>query len=156
MADVIVTKNEQGKLEGMGEKGQRAYARFLAAVHKMGVGDTLRFSFWLPRSIGFHRRHFSILNKVFNHQEQFLEEEAFRMWVQVGAGFCDIVPGPKGKPVAIPKSIAFDKLEDADFAEHHAACIMFLRSIHATRFLWPWLSDVDADAMMDSLLNEFM
>lgn len=156
MPEVIVFKDEFGKLAGHGEKGGRAFARFLKAVRDLEFGETLRFSWWAPRSPGFHRRHFKILNQVFEHQDQFVDETAFRMWVQVGAGFCDLLPGPRGKPVAIPKSIAWDKLDDVEFAEHHAAVINFLRTRHATRFLWPDLNDAMADDMIESLLNEFM
>lgn len=156
MSDVVIYKDESGKLAGFGEKGARAYARFLKAVRALEVGSTLKFSWWAPRSPGFHRRHFKILDKVFKHQDKFITDETFREWAQVGAEFCDIFPGPYGIPVAIARSIAWEELDDAEFAEHHAAVIGFLRSCHATRFLWPWLNDLQADAMMDSLLREFM
>lgn len=156
MPEVIVFKDEFGKLAGHGEKGGRAFARFQKAVRELEFGQTMRFSFKLPRSVPFHRRHFAVLNQVFEHQDQFVEEEAFRMWVQVGAGFCDLLPGPRGKPVAIPKSISFEAMDDVQFSEHHASVINFLRTRHATRFLWPDLNDAMADDMIESLLNEFM
>ena len=156
MAEVVIFKDESGKLAGLGEKGARAWSKFQKLVRELEVGESLRFSWWAPRSQGMHRRHFVILNTIFEAQDQFVDEHAFRMWVQVGAGFADMFPGPKGKPVAIPRSIAWDKLDDVEFAEHHAAVIGFLRSVHATRFLWPWLDDKQADDMIDSLLREFM
>lgn len=156
MSEVVIFKDEAGKLAGLGDKGSRAWAKFKKMVQEMEVGETLKFSWWAPRSPGMHKRHFVILNQVFDHQDQFVSEDDFRMWVQVGAGFCNLLPGPMGKPVAIPKSIAWDRLDDADFAEHHAAVISFLRSTHATRFLWPHLTDAQGDEMIDSLLNEFM
>lgn len=156
MPDVVIFKDEFGKLAGHGEKGGRAFARFQSAVRNMAVGETMAFSFKLPRSANFHRRHFAVLNQVFEHQDQFVDEESFRKWIQVGAGFCDLLPGPKGKPVAIPKSIAWDQLDEVEFAEHHAAVVGFLRSTHATRFLWPDLNDMMGDEMIDSLLREFM
>jgi hypothetical protein len=155
VADVVLTRGPDGKLQGMGEKGARQYQRFLAAVKQLQPGDTMRFSFKLPRSPVFHRRHFAILNAVFEQQEQFASPEAFREWVQVGAGFCDLVPGPKGKPVAIARSIAWEALEEADFAEHHAAVVGFLRSTHCTRFLWPHMDDLAADTFIDNLLRSF-
>ena len=155
MAEVVVTKGSDGKLAGLGEKGERAWARFSAAVKKLEPGGTLRFSWWAPRSPGFHARHFAILAAVYDAQDQFVDPDKFRMWVQVGAGFCDILPGPKGKAMAIPQSIAWDKLDDSDFAEHHAAVIAFLRSAHATRFLWPTMTDSGGGDMMETLLREF-
>lgn len=155
MAEVVVVRGNDGKLAGLGEKGERAWAKFSAAVKKMEIGETLKFSWWAPRSPGFHARHFVILAAVFDAQDQFLDAEKFRMWAQVGAGFCDILPGPKGRAVAIPQSIAWDKLDDVEFAEHHAAVIAFLRSAHATRFLWPAMTDLQGDDMMETLLREF-
>ncbi len=155
MSTVIVTKGDDGKLCGLGDADGRKFAKFQSAVHGMAVGDTMRFSFKLPRSGPFHRRHFSILTRVFDQQEQFVDAERFREWVQIGAGFCDIVPGPKGKPVAMSRSIAWDALEEPEFAEHHAAVIAFLRSTYCTRFLWPAMSDLDADTFINGLLSEF-
>lgn len=155
MSEVVLYKDESGKLAGLGEKGGRAWAKFQALVRSLEIGETLKFSYWAPRSPGMHRRHFVILAQVYEHQDQFVDEHKFRMWVQVGAGFCDLYPGPHGKPVAVPHSIAWDKLDDADFAEHHAAVIGFLRSTHATRFLWPMLDDKAGDDMINTLLREF-
>lgn len=152
MSTVIVTKGQDGKLQGLGDAGQRAYTRFLGRVKDLEPGETMRFSFWLPRSPGFHRRHFLILAAVFQQQDQFQDPEKLREWLQVGAGFCDILPGPKGNPVAISRSIAWENLDDADFAEHHAAVVAFMRSIHCTRFLWPHLADLKADELINGVL----
>ena len=155
MSDVVIEKGGDGKLRGLGDKGGRAYARFLSQVRGMAVGDTMRFAFWVPRSLGFHRRHFKIIAKVFENQDQFQDIEKFREWLQVGAGFCDIYPGPKGKPVAIARSIAWERLEEADFEEHHREVIRFMRSAHCTRFLWPQMSDINADTFINNVLGEF-
>lgn len=155
MAKVVIYKDETGKLAGLGEANARAYNKFRAAIAKLEVGETLAFEWKAPRSPGFHRRHFALLNYIYEAQEQFQDADAFRMWVQVGAGFCDLLPGPKGKPVAVPRSIAWATLDEVDFSEHHAKVVAFLRSRHAIRFLWPHLDDARADEMMDSLLHEF-
>jgi len=155
MADITLTKDEDGRLVGLTDSDDRRYAKFRARVAGLEVGDTLRFSFKLPRSPQFHKRHFGILNALFKCQEQFVDFEKFREWTQVGAGFCDIYPGPKGKPVAKSRSISWEELEDADFAEHHKAVIEFVRSVHFTRFLWPHMSDLDADTFINAALQEF-
>lgn len=155
MSDVVLVRGEDGKLQGLGDKGGRAYAKFQQKVRALEIGETLKFSYWLPRSPAFHRRHFAILGAVFGQQEQFADPEKLRMWLQVGADFCDLVPGPKGKPVAMPRSIAWENLDDAEFAEHHADVIGFLRSTHCTRFLWPQWSDLDADTFINNVLMEF-
>lgn len=155
MADLVLTKDEAGKLRGLTDSDERRWSKFIGHVRDLPVGGTVKASFKLPRSQAFHRRHFAILGGLFASQEQFTDFEKFREWLQVGAGFCDIVPGPKGKPVAISRSIAWDALEEADFAEHHRAVMEFVRSAHYSRFLYPHLDDVQADQMVHAILQEF-
>lgn len=155
MADVVLVKGEDGKLAGLTDADERKYAKFRSTTTGLEVGDTLRFSFKLARSPQFHKRHFAILGALFKCQEQFVDFEKFREWTQVGAGFCDIYPGPKGRPVAVSRSIAWENLDDADFAEHHRAVIEFVRSVHFTRFLWPQMSDLEADTFINAVLQEF-
>ena len=155
MADITLVRSDDGKLRGITDADDRRWSKWLAKTRTLSVGDTVRASFKLPRSPKFHARHFAILASLFRCQDQFTDFEKFREWTQVGAGFCDIVPGPKGKPCAMAKSIAWDALEDADFAEHHKEVIAFVRSVHFSRFLWPHLTDIEGDRMVNAILNEF-
>lgn len=155
MADIVLTRDEQGKLRGLTQADERRWSKFLAAVKGLAVGDTLKAAFKIPRSPKFHRRHFAILKALFECQEQFTEFERFREWTQVGAGFCDILPGPRGKPVAVSKSIAWDALDDADFAEHHLAVMEFIRTPYFSRFLWPHLDDQGQFNMVEAIMAEF-
>lgn len=155
MSTVVVYKDESGKLAGFGEKGSRAWEKFRRTVEDLEVGETLDFEWRKPRSPKFHRLHFVMLHTVFESQEQFQQFDQFRMWVQVGSGHADLLPGPNGKPVAVPRSIAWAALDDIAFGEHHLEALRFLRSAHATRFLWPDLPDVDADSRVNALLGPF-
>jgi hypothetical protein len=155
VSSVVIEKGEDGKLRGASEADEKRYAKFRRHVEGMPIGDTMRFTFAVPRSPAFHRRHFAILKSLFAAQEQFTDAEKFREWTQVGAGFCDLLPGPKGKPVAVSRSIAWENLEEAEFAEHHAAVLDFVRSVHFSRFLWPHLSDQQGALMVETILMEF-
>ena len=155
MAEIVVIKGDDGKLQGLGEKASRAFDRFKRATEEMAVGDTMRFGFWIPRAPGPHRAHFKLLHAIFDQQEQFDDADEFRKWVEVGAGFCTFVPGPGGRMVALPKSIAWDRLEEADFEEHHRKVVRFMRSPHFTRFLWPAMTDLAADTLINNLLAQF-
>jgi hypothetical protein len=97
----------------------------------------------------------AMLGAIFDNQEQFANTEDLRKWIEVGAGHCQLVPGPDGKPVALPKSIAYDSLDDTEFYEHHVKVLAFLRSKRATRFLWPAVGDDAAAAAVDSILQDF-
>lgn len=155
MAECIVEKGDDGKLVGVGEKGARAWGRFMRAVREMAAGDTLKIGFWIPRAPGPHKAHFKLLHAVFDQQDNYVDFDRFREWLQIGAGFCDIVPGPRGKPVAHARSIAWERLDEADFLEHHRAVVDFMRSTHCTRFLWPQLDDLAADTLVNNLLAQF-
>ncbi len=155
MADIILCRDEAGKLDGLTDADRKRWVKFRSAVAALAPGDTLKASFKLPRSPKFHRFHFAVLAALFACQEQFTDPERFRQWVQIGAGFCDLMPGPKGKPVAISRSIAWENLDEAEFAEHHKAVIEFVRSLHFSRFLWPHLSDQKGSEMVEAILQEF-
>lgn len=155
MSKIIVVKDETGHLAGLGEKNERAYNRFKRQVTSMEVGETLAFGWKKPRSPKFHRLHFGLLHAAFDAQEQFQLFDPFRMWVQVGAGHCDLLPGPHGKPVAVPRSIAWEEMDDNEFYEHHIAAVAFLRSVHAYRYLWPHLPNADAESCVNVILEQF-
>lgn len=155
MPKIILRKGESGKLEGLGEAEQRRYAKFLAHAKNMAVGDTIAFEFKVPRSLPFHRRHFGIIKMLFEAQEQFVDMERLREWLQVGAGFCDIMPGPKGVAVAVARSIAWENLDQADFESHHNDVVAFMRTPHCHRFLWPHLSDEMGSLNIETILAEF-
>lgn len=155
MANVVIYKDKSGRLAGFGEKGAMAWSKFRRAVDGLGVGETLSFSWKAPRSPGFHRRFFAKLGRLFDMQEQFLDVEALRAWLTVGAGECDFYPGPKGRMVALPRSIAWDRLDDVEFAALVAKIDTFLWTEHAQRFLWPHLSPDAAHEMIEALDREF-
>ena len=155
MSAVVLTRGEDGKLQGLGEKGERAYAKFRARVDSLAVGDTLHFEWREPRSPAHHRLFFAKLHALADRQEQFEDADKLRHWLTVGAGYCDFVPGPTGRMVALPQSIAWHSLDEADFADLHAKVDGFLWSEHARRFLWPHLSNEASYALMQQFMTEF-
>lgn len=155
MGLVLVVKGEDGKLQGFGEKGARAWAKFLRRVHDMAEGELLTFSWREPRSIKHHRLFFAKLRALFDRQEAFGSEDKLRPWLTVGAGYCDLLPGRDGQLVAIPQSINFESLDEADFGELHLQVDQFLWSPHAQAYLWPHLSVQQRYDMVEQLLGEF-
>lgn len=141
MSKVVLTIDERGKLAGLGEKGARAWAKFRKQVDGMAHGDTLEFEWRAPRSPAHHRMFFGQVGTLFESQEQFDDADKLRQWLTVGAGYCDFVPGPNGRMVALPKSINWAAMDEAEFGELHAAVLTFLWTKHARQFLWPHLSE---------------
>jgi hypothetical protein len=155
MSDVVVFKADDGKLAGFGDKGARAWAKFRKRVDGLHRGETLAFQWHEPRSGQHHRLFFAKLGALLDRQEQFDDLDQLRAWVTVGAGYCDFVPGPNGRMCALPKSIAWHKLDEAEFGELHMKVNAFLRTPPAMRFLWPHLDDAKADEMMNAVLDGF-
>lgn len=154
MPTVTLHIGESGKLEGLSERDRKAYAKFRTRLEHLGQ-SSIRFTWSEPRSGPYHRRFFAIVNRLAESQEQFQADDHLLTWLKVGAGYADLVPGPHGKPVAMAKSIAWDKLDQAEFEPIASDIWRFLRSPYATRFLWPWLSDADGMGMAESILAEF-
>ena len=155
MPTVTITKDEAGKIVGASDKDVKKYAKWRECIDKLTRHESIIFSWKEPRSGPYHRRHFKMLGCLFAAQEQFQDEEVFRKWGEVGAGYCKLVPGSNGKPVAIPDSINYEKLDQAEFKPIHEAVFAFYRTLKATRFLWPHLSDQMAGDMVESAIGEF-
>ena len=154
MPTITLHADKNGKLAGISERDGKIFAAFLHRIKNLGH-NSITFSWKEPRSGPFHRRHFAMINSLFEGQEQFEDQDMFRKWLEVGAGYAEFCPGPTGKMCAIPKSIAYDKLDQQEFQEVHEKTFQFARSRHALGFLWPHLSELEAENMVSALLGEF-
>lgn len=141
MSSLVIYKDETGKLAGMGEKGRRAYAKFRKLVEELTVGETLAFSYKMPRSPEHHRFMFAKLTGLFERQEQFGDFDRLLDFLKVGAGHVDLFPGRDGVLVAVPKSINWEKLDEQGFIEFTRAMNDFLWTPYAQAALWPHLDE---------------
>lgn len=155
MSKVVITKDRQGKLCGLDPAGQRAYAKWRKLVLDLPVGQTLTFSFRLARSPRHHRLFFAKLQELLRRTETFQRLDHLRHWVVMGAGYADFVPGLDGKPNAVPKSIDFDSLDEAEFSELHMAVDAFLWTPVALTTLWPEQDEQTRNACMESFMEAF-
>lgn len=155
MTRLTLTKGADGKLCGLDEKGEKAYAKFKTALANMRPGDTMAFSFRLPRSISHHRLFFGKLQRLLSRSETFTDLDKLRAWVMMGAGYADFVPGLDGQPCAIPRSMDFDSMDEAEFSALHSDVDAFLWGQHAQGILWPSLTPEKRWECMESFMGEF-
>ena len=155
MSRLVITKGMDGKLCGLDEKSQRAYNKFKAVVSNLLPGQTLGFTFRVPRSPQHHAFFFKKLQMLLDRTETFTELDKLRAWVILGAGICDFVPGLDGKPNAIPKSMDFDSMDESEFSELHRSVDAFLWSLRAQEILWPALNADQRWACMESFMEGF-
>lgn len=144
-----------GIVDGLGEHGRKQWRRFVNGLMRLEPGEMVEIKTHKARSGKFHRRHMAIESAVFEAQEKFVHFEQFRNWIKVGAGFCDWIPGPRGAVIPVPKSIAFDKLEDGEMRQVHDDMLAFLRTDHACKTLWRHLAPAAQMEMIESILMGF-
>ena len=150
MSELVIFKGADGKLDGWGEKGRRAWAKWRKIVGELEVGETLQFTYKLPRSPRHHRFFFARLAELFAMQERFDSEERFLDWLKVGSGHADLMPGRDGVPCAVPRSISWASLEEQGFIEFTRAMNDFLWTPYAQEFLWPHLTPERRHDMVDA------
>jgi hypothetical protein len=150
MPECLIFKDETGKLAGHGAKGHRAYEKFRRVVAGLEPGEMIQFTYKLPRSPQHHRYVFARLSALFDMQESFTDFDQLLVFLKVGAGFVDFMPGPGGQLVAVPKSIAWAELEEKDFTEVRQAMWDFLWTEQAQAALWPHLDANQRYACVDS------
>ena len=56
---------------------------------------------------------------------------------------------------SLPRSIAWDRMDDIEFAELNAKVDDFMRTDHAQAFLWPHLDPARRAELVESLEREF-
>lgn len=94
---------------------------------KLKIGECYEAEIRLKRNIKFHRKFMALLNCAWAYlpektQEGFRTIENFRKYLTVAAGFCDVFFSPKlGQWVEMPKSLSFDKMDDAEFQDLYSS-----------------------------------
>lgn len=144
-----------GAIDGLGEMGKKRWRRFVNGLFNLEPGEMVEIVTHKARSGRFHRRHMALEQRVFEAQERISDFEQFRLWLKLGAGHVDWMPGPKGGVFPVPRSIAYSALEEGEMREFHEAAVAFLRTEHAQRYLWPALPTLAADAALEGVLREF-
>jgi hypothetical protein len=144
-----------GIVDGLGERGKKQWRRFVNGLMRLEPGEMVEIKTHKARSGPFHRRHMVIETALFEAQERFEHFEQFRNWLKVGSGFCDWVPGGKGAVMPVPRSIAFDKLEEDEMRQVHADMVAFVRTDYAAKTLWKHLSPNARIDMVETILREF-
>jgi hypothetical protein len=142
-------------IDGLAETDQKSWRRFWNWIVRAGAGEIFSIETWAPRHGGFHKRHMVLETFVFKSQERIKSFEQFRNWLKIGAGFCDWLAGPKGGVVPVPRSISYKKCDEDAMRQFHVDAIAFLRSEHATRYLWPHLDAAAGETMIEAILGEF-
>lgn len=144
-------------LTGATSDDTRAWRKLWKKIRDLGAGEMLSFEYKFQRLGWFHRMHFGMLATVFDAQDCFTNfDPIFRSWAKLGAGHVEWVPGEGGELVPIPKSIAYDELEQEPFERVHQETIDFFLTPRAYTTLWPHLAESEAAEMMQAIIEPYL
>lgn len=114
---------------------------------KMKIGRIYKAKITLARNYEFHKKYFALINCAWAYQNERTVEhfkhsvEQFRKTVEIAAGHCDTVYSISLKSwIDIPRSIAFDKMDEAAFQDLYdrvkdVLFNIFLRNISEEEFM---------------------
>lgn len=119
---------------------------------KLKIGETYKAKITVARNINLHRKYFALINCAWAYQNErvtkhFRESvDSFRKTVEIAAGHCETVYNLKLKSwIEIPKSIAFDKMDEMEFRDLYDRVKGILFST--------FLTGVDEDEFLANLIN---
>lgn len=141
-------------MDGLTEKDKIMWRGLWSAWSRMNEGDCCEIGVFVERYPPGHRRHMSIEGAVFEAQEQFVSNDAFRDFLKVGAGFVTWA-GEEGSLVAVPRSTSYSDCDELEMRAFTAAMIEFLRTPRATSALWPGLTERAREEMIVGILRRF-
>lgn len=141
--------------KGASEQDEKAWRRFMRAMNEGAAGEYFQFKIERQRVGWKHRKQMALEGKILKATERFTDREPFRLWLKVGAGFVDWVPGPKGGVLPVPRSLNFNTCSEEEFAEYRDQVAAFLRSAHCHKYLWPGLTEQAGAAAMETILEPF-
>lgn len=135
MPEIELVKMSTGGLRGFRQDDDRAWKRFKGWVKRLEPGEFFTLSYRRPRNVKLHRKFFAMLNYAFEHWEPErarkrltykgapIEKnfEAFREQVTILAGFYEQAFDLTGRMTLRARSIAFDKMDDDEFARLYEA-----------------------------------
>lgn len=134
--DIYLTKGLNG-LSAADEEAKQAIKRWK-------IGETLRCTVKKPRCYTNHKRYFALLNLTFENQERYTNFEHFRKAVQIAAGHVDELVTLDGEVVLIPKSIAYDALDEMEFSKVFGETMTVCAKL---------LGDLDLDVLQQEVLR---
>jgi hypothetical protein len=122
--EIGVTKTPDGKLRGWTQHEDIALRKMRAKINRLKPGAMLKLSYSQPRNLGHHRKFFALVQAVAENSEIYDTTDKALVAVKLAAGHVDFVPHPEtGELTAVPKSIAFQNMDQAAFDEFYERAV---------------------------------
>ena len=119
---LYLIKNHMNQLEASDIETERI-------LDKIKAGEVLKLSYKKARNYENLKRWRVLVKKVFENQERYDNEEDFIVEIKLKCGYYKEHITTKGKIIYIPKSLAFDEIDETEFQEFFGkaiqACLSF-------------------------------
>ena len=119
---------------------------------KLKLGQIYKAKITLARNIDFHRKYFALINCAWAYQNEkttaYFKNDinSFRKTIEVAAGHCDTLFNLRLKEwVDVPKSIAFDNMDELEFRELYDRVKDIIFSM--------FIKNVSEEEFMNNLIN---
>ena len=96
------------------------------ALAGIAQGQKVRIEIKEFRNLDRHRAYFAMLHDVIEATDGALSPERLHDLVKLHTGAVEVVMLPNGTPVALPGSIAFDKMDEPEFVKFFRAAELWL------------------------------
>lgn len=96
-------------------------------LRKIANGDLVMAEIRKPRNIQHHRKLWALLKLVCDNMDQPITPEMLLGIIKLRTGYCDVVQTRKGD-VVMPKSIAFESMDQLAFNEFWEKAVDFILS----------------------------
>lgn len=104
-----------------------------------------------PRNVLHHRLLFALLRDICQAGAWDGDEESLLAWLKIATGLVDMIVGPDGRPYYVPRSIAFESMDQASFSRwfERACFVITARLLKSDR--WEDLRDRTIASLEKSL-----
>lgn len=137
----ILLQKHLGSLRPVDDTGQDA-------LRRIKNGALLTVEMKQPRNGNHHRLYWALINVVFQNQERYPDAESLHSAIKIAAGIRTEIELPNGIKGYIPGSIAFHKMDQAEFnLFYDRVC-----DIIAKHFL-PGVTDAELKAEVASMVG---
>lgn len=108
--DSFICKVHLGSLKPVDQAG-------LDILAKIGQGMDVVIAIKRARNSRQHRLYWALMSLIYPQQERYATVEQLSNAIKCAVGWCDEIPLKRHRVMAIPKSISFANMKQADFEE---------------------------------------
>lgn len=88
-------------------------------IEAMKHGEVVTATIRRPRNPGHHRKFFALMKVVYDAQDRYATPEQLLNIIKMAVGCGQVMEIIKGKPMFIPSSISFAKMDQEDFEKFY-------------------------------------